>query len=71
MWPEVGKYMRGAPFGVAVLSKKVSLDFEQEVVVGLVSEHEWGPAVPVGFSFLVLPFDAAKAYCRGGFADLL
>ena len=63
--------MGGAPFGVAVLSNEVSLDFEQEVVLGLVCEHERGPAIAVGLPSLVLPLDAAKADCGGGFADLL
>jgi hypothetical protein len=54
-----------------VLSEEVSLGFEQEVVMGLDCYHEWGSAVPVGFPLFVLPFNAAKANCRGGFADLL
>ena len=63
--------MGGAPFGVAVLSKEVPLDFEQEVILGLVCEHEWGPAIAVGLPPLVFPFDASKADCGGGFTDLL
>ena len=60
--------MGGAQFGVAMLSEEVSLDFEQEVVVGLVCEHERGPAIAVG---LPPPFDASKADCSRGFTDLL
>ena len=28
-----------APFGIAVLSQEVALDFKKEVVLGLVGEH--------------------------------
>ena len=63
--------MRGAPFRVAMFSEKVPLEFDQEVVVGLVRKHERGPAITVELPPLVLPFDASKADCSGGFADLL
>ena len=63
--------MGGALFRIAMLSEKVSLEFDQEVVVGLVREHERGPAIAVGLQPLVLPLDASKADCSGFFADLL
>ena len=63
--------MGGAPFRIAMLSEKVSLEFDQEVLVGLVREHERGPAIAVGLPPLVLPLDASKADCSGCFADLL
>jgi hypothetical protein len=63
--------MGGASFGVAVLSEEVSLDFEQEVVVCLVGEHERGPAITVELLLFVLPIDATKANFCIGFADLL
>ena len=63
--------MGGAPFRIAMLSEKMPLEFDQEVVVGLVCEHERGPAIAVGLPPLELPFDAFKADCSGGFADLL
>ena len=63
--------MRRAPFGVAVLSKEVPLDFELIMIVSLVCEHEWGPSIAVGFPPLVFPFDASKANCGGGFTHLL
>ena len=47
------------------------MDFEQEVIVGLVCEHERGPAIAVGLPPLIFPFDASKANCGGGFTDLL
>ena len=30
-----------------------------------------GPSVPIGFPSLVFPFDASKANCGGGLADVL
>ena len=54
-----------------MLSKEVPLDFEEEVILSLVCEHEWGPSIAVGFPPLVLPFDSSEANCGGGFADLL
>jgi hypothetical protein len=51
-----------APFGIAVLSQEVALDFKKELVLGLVGEH----VLP---SF-VFRFDAAEADF-GGFTDLL
>ena len=41
------------------------------MVVRLVGQHMWGPAVSVGLPSFVFPFDAAEANFGGGFADLL
>ena len=71
MGPEIREHVGGAPFGISMLSQKVSLDFDQEVVVGLVRKHERGPAIAVGLPPLVLPLDASEANCSGGFTDLL
>ena len=54
-----------------MLSEEMSLDIEKEVIVGLVGNHERGPAVTVGLPPLMLPFDAAEADSGGGFTDLL
>ena len=44
---DVGEGMGGAPFGVSVLAKEMALDLEEEVVLGLVGEHVWCPAVAI------------------------
>ena len=44
---DVGDDMGGAPFGVSVLAKEMALDLEEEVVMGLVGEHVWCPAIAV------------------------
>jgi hypothetical protein len=60
------------------VSEEVSLNLEQEVVVGLVGKHERGLAVLVGLPLLTVLFDATKAnfgrcsddllqVCAGGF----
>ena len=54
-----------------MLTEKVVLYFKEEVVLRLVGQHMWGPAVPVGFPSFVFPFDFAKSNLGGGFADLL
>ena len=41
------------------------------MVVHLIDQHMWGPAVPVGLPSFVFPLDAAEADFGGGFADLL
>ena len=44
---DVGEGVGGAPFGVSVLAKEMALDLEEEVVLGLVGEHVWCPAVAI------------------------
>ena len=46
------------------------LNLEKEVVVGLVGEHERGPAVMVVLLPLVLSFVAAEENFSGCFADV-
>ena len=49
----------------------MSLGFEEEVVVGLISEHVGGPAIAVGAPLFVFPFDASEPSAGGCLADLL
>ena len=41
------------------------------MVVRLVGQHMWGPAVSVELPSFVFPFDATEANFGGGFTDLL
>ena len=54
-----------------MLPLEMSLDFEEEVVLGLVGYHVWCPSVTVGFPSFVLPFDSTEANFGGGFTDVL
>ena len=54
-----------------MFDEKVAFYFEEDVVVCLVGQHMWGPAVPVGLPTFVFPIYAAEANFGGGFADLL
>ena len=65
---KLGSTCEGLHFRVV---QGASLNFEQEVVVSLVGKHKRGPVIAVGLPLLVLPFDAFKVNCCGGFTDLL
>ena len=44
-----------------MLAQKMSLDFEEEVVVRLVGYHVRGPSIPVRFPSFIFPFYAPEA----------
>ena len=55
-----------------MLAQKMSLDFEEEVVLRLVGDHVRGPTVPIRFpSSFIFPFYAPKANCCGCLTDVL
>ena len=54
-----------------MLAQKMSLDFEEEVVLRLVGYHVRGPSVPVRFPSFIFPFYAPKANRCGCLADIL
>ena len=54
-----------------MLAQKMSLDFEEEVVLRLVGYHVRGPSVPVRFLSFVFPFYAPKANSCGCLTDIL
>ena len=54
-----------------MLAQKVSLDFEEEVVLCLVGDHVRGPSVPIRFPSFIFPLYAPKANGCGSLADVL
>ena len=54
-----------------MLALKMSLDFEEEVVLRLVGDHMGGPSVPLRFPSFVFPFYAPQANCCGCLTDIL
>ena len=54
-----------------MLAQKMSLDFEEEVVLRLIGYHVWGPSIPVGIPSFIFPLDAPEAYSSGGLAEIL
>ena len=54
-----------------MLAQKMSLDFEEEVVLRLVGYHEMGPSIPVRFPLFIFPLDAPEADSCGCLADML
>ena len=54
-----------------MLAQKVSLDFEEEVVLRLIGYHVRGPSIPVRFPSFIFPLYAPKANSCGCLADML
>ena len=54
-----------------MLAQKMSLNFEEEVVVRLVGYHVRGPSIPVRFPSFIFPFYAPEADRCGCLADVL
>ena len=54
-----------------MLAQKMSLGFEEEVVLRLVGDHVRGPSVPIRFLSFIFPFYAPKANCCGCLTDVL
>ena len=54
-----------------MLAQKMSLDFEEEVVLHLVGYHVRGPSVPVRFPSFIFPFYAPEANSCGCLTDVL
>ena len=54
-----------------MLAQKMSLDFEEEVVLRFVGDHVRGPSVPVRFPSFIFPFYDPKANSCGCLTDIL
>ena len=54
-----------------MLAQKMSLNFEEEVVVRLVGYHVRGPSIPVRLPSFIFPFYAPEANSGGGLAGVL
>ena len=54
-----------------MLAQKMSLDFEEEVVLRLIGYHVWGPSIPVRLPSFIFPFYAPEADRCGCLADVL
>ena len=54
-----------------MLAQKMSLDFEEEVVLPLVGYHVRGTSIPVRFLSFIFPLYAPKADSCGCLADML
>ena len=54
-----------------MLAQKMSLDFEEEVVLRVVSYHVWGPSIPVRLPTFIFPFYAPEADSCRCLADML
>ena len=54
-----------------MLAQKMSLDFEEEVVLRLIGYHVWGPSIPVRLPSFIFLFYAPEADRCGCLADVL
>ena len=54
-----------------MLAQKMSLNFEEEVVVRLIGYHVGGPSISVGFPSFILPFYTTEANGSRCLTDVL